>query len=269
MNDKLRSVNTRFWDDTFISELSPNEKLLFLYLITNPLTNLLGIYEITIKRISFDTGLKIDTIRKGLERFKKDKRVYFVDGFIILSNFLKNQRLNANMKIGITKIFNQLPNKLRDSILMNDSKGLLNDYQTIWNVMLKYEIEIEDEIEVEKETESELEKKKEILEPSLHSVLKEIFLEFYNKGGEYNYYWKAKDGKAMQGIIAQLRSNCEEDKIPDAFRVLLEKNNDKWINDNLSVSIINSKFNEIVRKIKGSPDAEIEEFERKYYEQHR
>ncbi len=30
MSDKLRSVNTKFWDDTFISELSPNEKLLKL-----------------------------------------------------------------------------------------------------------------------------------------------------------------------------------------------------------------------------------------------
>ncbi len=150
MNDKLRSVNTRYWDDNFVTELTSSEKLLFLYLLTNPLTNLLGIYEITIKRISFDTSLKIDTIRKGLERFKKDKRVYFVDGFIILPNFLKNQRLNTNMKIGITKIFNQLPIKLKDSILANDSKGLPNDYQTIWNAMLKYEIEVKIEEEIEK-----------------------------------------------------------------------------------------------------------------------
>lgn len=150
MSDKLRSVNTKFWDDSFISELTPSEKLLFLYLLTNPLTNLLGIYEITMKRISFDTGLKTDIIQKGLEGFKKVKKVYFVNDFIILPNFLKNQRLNTNMKIGITKIFNQLPNKLRDSILSNHSKGLPNDYQSIRNGMLKYEIEIEREIEVEK-----------------------------------------------------------------------------------------------------------------------
>lgn len=150
MADKLRSVNTKFWDDTFISELTPSEKLLFLYLLTNPLTNLLGIYEITMKRICFDTGLKTDTIRKGLERFGRVKKVYFVNDFIILPNFLKNQRLNTNMKIGITKIFNQLPNELKNSILDNHSKGLPNDYQTIRNGMLKYEIEIEEEIEKEK-----------------------------------------------------------------------------------------------------------------------
>lgn len=154
MNDKLRSVNTRFWDDTFISELSPNEKLLFLYLITNPLTNLLGIYEITMKRICFDTGLKTDIIRKGFERFGKVKKVFFVDNFIILPNWLKNQRLNTNMKIAVSKEFKSLPDKLKINILGNDSEGLLNGSEGFGMVrerLGKYEIEIEDEIESEKE----------------------------------------------------------------------------------------------------------------------
>ncbi len=152
MNDKLRSVNTRFWDDTFISELSPNEKLLFLYLITNPLTNLLGIYEITMKRICFDTGLKTDIIQKGFERFGRVKKVFFVDNFIILPNWLKNQRLNTNMKIAVNKEFKSLPDKLKINILGNDSEGLLNGSEGFGMVrerLGKYEIEIESEIESE------------------------------------------------------------------------------------------------------------------------
>jgi hypothetical protein len=70
MADKLRSVNTRFWEDPFVEELTPSEKLLFLYLLTNPLANLLGIYEITIKRISYDTGYEwFGTVRKGSKGF--------------------------------------------------------------------------------------------------------------------------------------------------------------------------------------------------------
>jgi len=153
MADKLRSVNTRFWDDTFISELNPSEKLLFLYLITNPLTNLLGIYEITMKRISFDTGLKTDTIQKGFERFGRVKKVFFVDNFIILPNWLKNQRLNANMKIAVSKEFNSLPDVLKDNILGNGSEGLPNDsegFRMVRERLGKYEIEIESKIEDEK-----------------------------------------------------------------------------------------------------------------------
>jgi len=44
---KNRYINTKFWDDPFIAELSIKEKLLYLYLITNPLTNAAGIYEIS------------------------------------------------------------------------------------------------------------------------------------------------------------------------------------------------------------------------------
>jgi len=156
MADKMRSINTKFWDDSFIQDLNPTEKLLFLYLLTNPLTNLLGIYEITLKRISFDTGLNKDVILKGLERFGMVKKVYYRDNFIIIPNFLKNQNLNKNMKIGVTNLFCSLPNDLKDSILSNGSQSVSNDYKTILNSLLKYEIEIESEKEEESKEEIDI-----------------------------------------------------------------------------------------------------------------
>ena len=153
MSGKLRSVNTKFWDDPFIEELTSSEKLLFLYLLTNPLTNLLGIYEITIKRISYDTGLSQEIIRKGLERFETVKKVFFDDNYIILLNFLKNQNLNSNMKIAAKREYNNLPNSLKINYLLNDSEwfGMVrNGSGTIR--------EIEVEVEVEKEIENEYEK---------------------------------------------------------------------------------------------------------------
>jgi len=157
MSDKMRSVNTKFWDDSFIQELNPSEKLLFLYLLTNPLTNILGIYEISIRRISFDTGLNKEIISKGLERFEKVQKAFYIDEFVILPNFLKNQKLNANMKIGVSKIFNELPNNLKERLLENDKTTVSNDskgFEVVLNSLLKYEIEIEKEIESEIEIES-------------------------------------------------------------------------------------------------------------------
>ena len=157
MSGKLRSVNTKFWDDPFIEELTSSEKLLFLYLLTNPLTNLLGIYEITIKRISYDTGLSQEIIRKGLERFETVKKVFFDDNYIILLNFLKNQNLNSNMKIAAKREYNNLPNSLKINYLLNDSEwfGMVrNGSGTIREI----EVEVEVEVEVEKEIENEYEK---------------------------------------------------------------------------------------------------------------
>ena len=154
MAHKLRSVNTRFWEDPFIEELTPSEKLLFLYFLTNPLTNLLGVYEITIKRISYDTGINKDAISKAFERFGTIKKAFYIDNYIILPNFLKNQNLNKNMKIAVARQFNDLPIELKNNILGNGSEGLGNDsegFRMVMESLGKYEIEVETEKEDEEE----------------------------------------------------------------------------------------------------------------------
>ena len=57
---KERIVNTRFWSDTYISNLDPIEKLLFLYLITNQYTEISGLYELPLKYMAVDTGIDKD-----------------------------------------------------------------------------------------------------------------------------------------------------------------------------------------------------------------
>jgi hypothetical protein len=142
MADKMRSINTKFWDDSFVQELNISEKLLFLYLLTNPLTNMLGIYEITLRRISFDTGLTNETIKKSLKKFGEFQKAFYIDEFIILPNFLKNQKLNTNMKIGVAKIFNDLPINIKKQILKNNKTFIPNDsegFEMVRNNLLEYE----------------------------------------------------------------------------------------------------------------------------------
>lgn len=160
---KARSVKTKFWEDPFIEDLSPNEKLLFLYLLTNPQTNLLGVYEISIKRISYDTGLSEVIIRKGFESFERVKKVFYIHNYVIVPNFLKNQKLNANMKKAVVSEFNTLPESLRIIILKNGSEWLVNDSESFEMIRkglvtvreVEVEVEVESEVEIEDEIESE------------------------------------------------------------------------------------------------------------------
>ena len=117
---KQRYVNTKFWDDRYIFNLKPIEKLLFLYFLTNPLTNISGIYEIQIKRIIFDTGMRQNIIFKILECFKRDKRIYYFDGWIVIKNFIKHQSLNEKVKIGITKEFKNAPPEVWKEIMQRE-----------------------------------------------------------------------------------------------------------------------------------------------------
>lgn len=148
MADKSRSIQTKFWYDTWIETLNMSEKLLYLYLLTNPLTNLLGIYEISLKRISDESGIAKDAVRKGLKRFEEDSRVYFINNnYIILPNFLKNQSLNTNMQRGVEKLFSLLPKSIKNNIIDKGSES----FERIRNGLGKYEIEME--IEMESKTE--------------------------------------------------------------------------------------------------------------------
>ncbi len=111
---KLRSVNTHFWDDPYIVDLDPIEKLLFLYFLTNPLTNLAGIYEIPPKRIAFDTGVDKEMVLKILSRFAKENKIHYIDGYIIMVNHRKNQKINPSIQKNIDETILLLPKSVRE-----------------------------------------------------------------------------------------------------------------------------------------------------------
>ncbi|MBK8092241.1 MAG: hypothetical protein IPK32_09765 [Verrucomicrobiaceae bacterium] len=110
--DKNRYVNTRFWDDTYVIRLNPNEKLLFLYLLTNPLTTPGGVYELTARRAAMDTGLSQKEITAAFDQFEHDGKIVQHNGWIGIVNFLRHQNPNPNMRIGIAKALNRAPNEL-------------------------------------------------------------------------------------------------------------------------------------------------------------
>ena len=216
---KLRSVNTRFWDDTFISELTPTSKLLFLYLLTNPLTNVLGIYEIQLKRISFDTGIGLETVKKTLKDFETLKKVFYVDGFIVLSNFIKNQSMNTNMKTGAIKSFNELPNELKDKILDKD----LEDFESLLNALKAFEnsnsnsnsnIEDEDEDENENTNIIKSKKEKEIVLPFTSDSFKEVWKLWMKFRAENKWIKYKKIGmQAALNKLSEISNGNEQEAI--------------------------------------------------------
>lgn len=130
---RKRYIDTSFWDDTWIQELDPSEKFLYIYLLTNPLTNVAGISELTVKRICFDTGFNADTVKNILHKYEVADKVYTWGDYIILKNAPKHQLIvkdneddtnnkpdesykpktkENNIYKGIVAILNQLPDEL-------------------------------------------------------------------------------------------------------------------------------------------------------------
>jgi hypothetical protein len=183
---KLRSVSMEMWDDNWFSSLNTNEKVVFLYLITNHKTNMLGVYEITMGLISFQTKVSVDEVKTILVKFTKDGKLKIVDDYIILMNFVKHQNYNPNMKKSAIDLYNKLEklnlgekvnlppydkqekvlyNKMIDDCfniiiekinhlkpLGNDSKPLGNGSEIEYN---RIEVELESELKLESELELE------------------------------------------------------------------------------------------------------------------
>lgn len=113
---KERMINTRFWIDDYISNLDPIEKFLFLYFLTNPSTDICGVYEIPLKTVATDTGIEIEMVKKILKRFGRDKKIFYHDGWIGIKNFSKHQKDNPSVKKGIENGLERAPKEILDRL---------------------------------------------------------------------------------------------------------------------------------------------------------
>lgn len=120
-------INTRFWIDDYISNLDPIEKLLFLYCLTNPYTDISGVYEIPLKHIALETGLDREMVIKIMNRFERDNKIIYQNGWIGIKNFAKHQQKNPKVTIGIENGLKQAPKYITDRLSIDyDTLSHLN-----------------------------------------------------------------------------------------------------------------------------------------------
>ncbi len=105
---KKRYINTKFWSDTFVVELNPLDRYLFLYLLTNEHTDICGIYELPWRVMARETGLDDDMLQKMFTRL--DGKIYYIDGWIYIKNFVKHQAVNESIETGIKRSMALVPN---------------------------------------------------------------------------------------------------------------------------------------------------------------
>ena len=119
---KQRWIDTCFWDRVYIRKLKPVEKLLYLYFITNPLTNISGVYQIDKERMAFDSGIKIKEIDTILQKLQADGKIFYKDGWLVVRNFIKHQNF-SNIKIqeGINRELRKSPPELKQYIYNLDT----------------------------------------------------------------------------------------------------------------------------------------------------
>ena len=107
---KARILHTKIWEDEFFSNLTTAEKLLFVYLLTNESVDIIEIYEITTRKIMFDTGLSDETVRNAKKKIAESGKILFRGDYVLLRNAGKYQNFTGKLNdVAKTKSFGNLP----------------------------------------------------------------------------------------------------------------------------------------------------------------
>jgi hypothetical protein len=102
-----RTIQTGIWDeDEWFHSLSSDGKLLFIYLFSNKLVSLAGIYKVPLSTIEYCTGIPREQVVELLQQFTADGKVFYENGVVWVINLRKFQA-NESPKV-LQKIKNDL-----------------------------------------------------------------------------------------------------------------------------------------------------------------
>ena len=139
-----RIVCTSFWTDGKVDEFSPEDKYFMLYLLTNPFTTQLGIYEISIKQVAFQLGYSMDAVKVLLDRFENKYgmiRYSPQTGEIAIKNYLKHSIVKGGAPVHdlLTKELKRVKDRTLIPWVFSNIKDTENLNATVKNIIAEYE----------------------------------------------------------------------------------------------------------------------------------
>ena len=89
---KTRIIQTRFWDDEFVSECDIYTQHLYIYLLTSQYVNICGMFQLPEAKIKFEAKLTDHQFSQAKSILESSKKVFFFKGWIYIVNARKNNR---------------------------------------------------------------------------------------------------------------------------------------------------------------------------------
>lgn len=134
-----RVVDTDFWNDSKVSDIfSAEDKYFMLYLLTNPHTTQLGIYELPISKAANELGYSKDVVRVLIDRFenKYDLIKYNeITNELAIKNFLRHSIVKGGKPVMDCLLKEE--KKVKDKSLVLYVFNNLNNYSDSLNITVK------------------------------------------------------------------------------------------------------------------------------------
>ena len=134
-----RVVDTDFWNDSKVSDVfSAEDKYFMLYLLTNPYTTQLGIYELSISKAANELGYSKDVVRVLLERFENKYgliKYNEITNEIAIKNFLRHSIIKGGKPVMDCLLKEE--KKVKDKKLLAYVFNNLSNYEDTLNITVK------------------------------------------------------------------------------------------------------------------------------------
>lgn len=123
-----RDFDTATWTDPWVETLSPMQKLLFFYLWTNNHCTSAGLYYISVKRISDETGLTVKQVHDLLPALatpKEAPKVMYDEtcNLVWVRNFIRKQRRGNKFLISVCNNLAKMKSHPFISMLLEEYKN--------------------------------------------------------------------------------------------------------------------------------------------------
>tara|TARA_R100001460_G_scaffold21960_4_gene44660 strand:+ start:5794 stop:6603 length:810 start_codon:yes stop_codon:yes gene_type:complete len=201
----FRKIHDTFWTDPDIEDLTPEQKFFYLYLITNPSINQIGLYEFSFKRASFETGYNQETIEKLLLFFENEEKI---------------KRSLFTKEILVVKFWHH--NKSTSPKVLQHVNSLLDNVKDRSLIQYVYSMDTLSQEEKEEEEEKEKKKTKKKVQSS-----KKIVLDLID-------FWNNKNGCSLKFTTKksnQVKARLNTFSVDELKKAILNRSNDEWINN--------------------------------------
>lgn len=131
---KQRIIKDEIWGDEWFFKLTSEQKLVWIYLLTNERCNVAGIYKLNKTWAAQNLNMEIEALEEVLTHFRGDFRCILFEDWIILVNHYKHQSKSPKIKAGIKRILEELPRQVQD-FMVNEDRVCI-EYRTLLNLTL-------------------------------------------------------------------------------------------------------------------------------------
>ncbi len=182
---KTALLKTDFWKDDNIFELTPDVRMFYLCLLTNPERNTTRAFKCSDRLMSAYTGYNHDTIKLCRDRLIKAGLIQFVDGYYILRDDSNVEPKRGKLTQSIQeKFIATLPDRVIDILENNVDTTPVKSSSAALEQPLEY-VYVNDNVDVNVDVNVDSNKDK--------SLSSETLKEFR----EINEYWSQKSGRKL------------------------------------------------------------------------